>query len=199
MLRTYSKATENLTIITEVGDDFRGVMHVRDHSIVYWLSVQFSSSVLTVCNPMDCSIPGFPVHHQLLDLTQTHVPLSQWCHPTISSSVVPFSSHLQSFPGSGSFQMSQFFASGGQSIGISVSASVLPMKSSVYLRWLVFLLEILIPACASCSLAFCMMYSACKLNKQGDNTQPCCISFLICNQSVVPCAVKLLTDMHTDF
>ena len=54
--------------------------------------------------------------------------LSWWCHPTISSSVVPFSSHLLSFPGWGSFQLSQFFASGGQSIGVSVSASVLPMN-----------------------------------------------------------------------
>ena len=54
--------------------------------------------------------------------------LSGWCHPTISSSVVPFSSCLQSFPASGSFQMSQFFTSGGQSIGISASASVLPMN-----------------------------------------------------------------------
>ena len=53
--------------------------------------------------------------------------LSQWCHPTISSSVVPFSSCLQSFPASGSFQMSPLFASGGQSIGVSSSASVLPM------------------------------------------------------------------------
>ena len=56
-------------------------------------------------------------------------PLSWWCHPTISSSVVPFSSHLQSFPASGSFQTSQLFASGGQSIGVSVSASVLPMNT----------------------------------------------------------------------
>ena len=54
-------------------------------------------------------------------------PLSQWCHPTISSSVIPFSSCPQSFPASGSFQMSQFFASGGQSIGASASASVLPV------------------------------------------------------------------------
>ena len=53
-------------------------------------------------------------------------PSSQWCHPTVLSSVVPFSSHLQSFPASGSFPVSQFFASGGQSIG--VSASVLPMN-----------------------------------------------------------------------
>ena len=55
-------------------------------------------------------------------------PLSQWCHPTISSSVGPFSSSLQYFPASGSFQMSQLFESGGQSIGASASASVLPMN-----------------------------------------------------------------------
>ena len=55
-------------------------------------------------------------------------PLSWWCHPTVSSSVVPFSSRLQSFPASGSFQMSQFFTSGDQSIGVSASASVLSMN-----------------------------------------------------------------------
>ena len=55
-------------------------------------------------------------------------PLIGWCHPTISSSVIPFSSCLQSFPASGSFSMSQFFASGGQSIGVSASTSVLPMN-----------------------------------------------------------------------
>ena len=52
-----------------------------------------------------------------------------WCHPTISSSVVPFSSHLQSFPASGSFPVSQFFPTGGQSIGLSASTSVLPMNT----------------------------------------------------------------------
>ena len=56
-------------------------------------------------------------------------PLSQWCHPTISSSVAPFSSCLQSFPASGSLLMSQFFSSAGQSIGVSASASVLPMNT----------------------------------------------------------------------
>ena len=56
-------------------------------------------------------------------------PLSRWCHPTISSSMVPFSSRLQSFPASGSFQMSQLFAPGGESIGVSASASVLPMNT----------------------------------------------------------------------
>ena len=64
-------------------------------------------------------------------------PLSQWCHPTILSSVIPFSSCLQSFPKSGSFPRSQFFASGNQSIGVSVSASVPPMNIQDWfpLRW----------------------------------------------------------------
>ena len=80
----------------------------------------------TLRDPMHCSTPGFPVHHQLLELTQTHVHLVSDT-PTISSTVVPFL-HLQSLPASGSFQVSQFFASGGQNIGISASASVLPMN-----------------------------------------------------------------------
>ena len=70
---------------------------------------------------MDCSTPGFPVHHQLLEFTQSHVHRVGY-GPTISSSVVPFSSCLQSFSASGSFQMSQFFPSGEQSIGVSTSA-----------------------------------------------------------------------------
>ena len=74
---------------------------------------------------MDCSTPGPPLHHQLPEFTQNSCPSSWWCHPTISSSVIPFSC-LQSFPASESFPMSQFFASCGQSIG--VSASVLPMN-----------------------------------------------------------------------
>ena len=61
-------------------------------------------------------------------------PWSRWCHPTISSSVIPFSSHLQSFLASGSFQMSWFFTSGGQSIGVSASASVLPMNIQDWFR-----------------------------------------------------------------
>ena len=64
-------------------------------------------------------------------------PSSQWCHPTISYSVVPFSSYLQSFPASGSFLVRQFFASGGKSIGISASASVLPknIQDPFHLGW----------------------------------------------------------------
>ena len=62
-------------------------------------------------------------------------PLSRWYHPTISSSVIPFSSWLQSFPASGSFPMSQLFSSGGQSIGASASASVLPMNIQGWFPW----------------------------------------------------------------
>ena len=92
-------------------------------------TVQFSSvaqSCPTLCDPMSRSMPGLPVHHQLPEFTQTQRPSSQWCHPAISSSVVPFSSCLRSFPASGSFFRSQFFASGGRSIG--ASASVLPIN-----------------------------------------------------------------------
>ena len=69
-----------------------------------------------------CPSPTPGVHPHLC-------PLSRWCHPTISSSVIPFSSCLQSFPDSGSFHMSQLFASGGQSIGVSASTLVLPMNT----------------------------------------------------------------------
>ena len=69
---------------------------------------------------MDCGTPGFPVHHQLPELAQTHV--HRVGHPTISSSVIPFSSQLQSFSASGSFTMTHFFASGGQIIGVSASS-----------------------------------------------------------------------------
>ena len=64
-------------------------------------AIQFSSvaqACPAFCNPMGCSIPGLPVHHQLPEFTQTQRPLSRWCHPAISFSVVPFSSCLQSFP-----------------------------------------------------------------------------------------------------
>ena len=94
------------------------------------IGYQFSSvaqSCLTLWDPMDCSTPGFPVHHQLPELAQSHV---HWVGDAIHSSlVVPFSSRLQSFPASGSFLVSQFFTSGGQSIGVSASGSVLPMNT----------------------------------------------------------------------
>ena len=94
--------------------------------------LQFSSagqSCPTLYNPMNSSTPGLPVHHQIPEPTPNSCPLSRWCHPTISFSVIPFSSCPQSFPASGSFQMSQLFATGGQSIGVSVSTSVLPVNT----------------------------------------------------------------------
>ena len=94
-----------------------------------WLdSVQFSPVTQlcqTLCVPMNCSTPGLPVHHQLLESTQTHV---HRVGDAIQSSVDPFSSCPQSFPALWSFPMSQLFSSGGQSIGASASTSVLPMS-----------------------------------------------------------------------
>ena len=92
------------------------------------LSVQFSHSVMSnSLRPHGLQHAGLPCPSQTLRAYSNSCPSSQWCHPTISSSVILFSSHLQSFPASGSFQKSQFFVSGGQSIG--VSASVLPMNT----------------------------------------------------------------------
>ena len=73
-------------------------------------------------------IPRLPCPLPSPRICPSSCPLNWWCHPTISSSVVPFSSCLQSFPAPGSFPMSHFFTSGGQSIGVSASASVLPMS-----------------------------------------------------------------------
>ena len=96
---------------------------------IQFSSVQFSCSVMSdslrshgllhARSPCPTPTPG---------VCSNSCPSSQWCHPTISSSVIPFSSCLQSFPASGSFPVSQFFASGGQSIGVSAPASVLPMN-----------------------------------------------------------------------
>ena len=92
-----------------------------------WHSVQFSHSVVSdSLRPHGLQHPRPPHPSPILEVYSNSCPLSQLCHPTISSSVIPFSSCLQSFPASGSFQMGQFFASSGQSI--RVSASVLPMN-----------------------------------------------------------------------
>ena len=105
---------------------------------VHISSVQFSSSIVS-----NSLWPHEPQHTRPPCPSPTPrvypnpCPLSQWCHPTISSSVVPFSSCPQSFPASGSFHISQIFASGGQSIGVSASTSVLPMNTQVWSpsRW----------------------------------------------------------------
>ena len=99
-------------------------------NFTYLSSVRFSHSVVS-----DSLRPHEPQHARPPCPSPTprvypdSCPLCQWCHPTISSSVVPFSSCPQCFPASGSFQMSQLFSSGGQSIGVSASTSVLPMNT----------------------------------------------------------------------
>ena len=108
---------------------------------VFWkLAVSSGNYFLETGNQFSRSVVSNSLHPHGLQYTRllcpsptlracsNACPLSQWCHPTISSSVFPFSSCFQSFPASGSFQMSQLFASGGQSTGVSASASVLPMN-----------------------------------------------------------------------
>ena len=92
-------------------------------------TVQFSRSVVSdSLRPHGLQHARYPCPSPAPGACSNSCPLSWWCHPTISSSGVPLSSCLQSFPASGSFPVSQFFASGGQSIGPSASASVLPMN-----------------------------------------------------------------------
>ena len=91
----------------------------------------FTQLCPTLCDPMNCSMPGLPVHHQLPEITQTRIHRVSDAIQPISSSVVPFSSCPQSLPASESFPMSQLFAWGGQSIGVSTSSSFLP-KNRVY-------------------------------------------------------------------
>ena len=101
----------------------------RDMKRIQFSSVQFSNSVVSnSLQPQGLQHARPPYPSPTPRVYSNSCPLSRWCHPTISSSVVPFSSRLQSFPASGFFPVSQFFTSGGQSIGVSVSASVLPMN-----------------------------------------------------------------------
>ena len=100
-------------------------------TLYFWCYDNWLSSVAhfcpTLCKPIDCSMPGFPVQHQSPELAQTHVHRVSDAIQT--SSVVPFSSCFQSFPASRSLKISQLFASGGQSIGVLASASVPPMDT----------------------------------------------------------------------
>ena len=92
-------------------------------------SIQFSRPVMSdSLQPHELQHVRLPCQSPTPGACSNLSPLSRWCHPTISSSVVSFSSCFQSFPASGSFPMSPFFTSGGQSIGVSASASVLPMN-----------------------------------------------------------------------
>ena len=105
-------------------------------------SVQFSHSVVSdSLRPHEPQQARPPCPSPTPGVHPNPCPLSWWCHPTILSSVVPFSSCPQSFPASGSFQISQLFASGGQSIGVSASTSVLPMNTQDWspLGWTVWI------------------------------------------------------------
>ena len=105
-------------------------MHTTSRTVaILCFSVQFSRSVVSdSLRPYGLLHARPPYPSPIPGACSNSCPSSWWCHPTISSSVVPFSSRLQSFPASGSFPMSQFFTSGGQIIGVSVSASVFPMN-----------------------------------------------------------------------
>ena len=97
-------------------------------NIVEFSSVQLLSHVQLFMTPWTTKHARPPCPSPTPGACSNSCPFSRWCHPTISSSVVPFSSCPQSFPASGSFQMSQLFVSGGQSIGVSASTSVFPMN-----------------------------------------------------------------------
>ena len=100
-----------------------------DFSLLIACSAQFSHSVASISLwPHEPQHARSPCPSPTPGVHPNPCPSSQWCHPTISSSVIPFSSCLQSFPASGSFPMSQLFAWGGRSIGVSASASVLPVN-----------------------------------------------------------------------
>ena len=100
------------------------------NSVYYFSSVQFSGWVVSdSLQPHGLQHARPPCPSPTPRVYSNPCPLSWWCHPTFSSPVVPFSSRLQSFPPSGSFQMSEFFASGGQRTGVSALASFLPKKS----------------------------------------------------------------------
>ena len=99
------------------------------HLTFHVSSVQFSHSLVSnTLKPHGLQHARLPCPSPAPRAYSNSCPSSQWCHPTISSSVVPISSNLQSFPASGSFPVSQFFASGGQRIAVSASASVFPMN-----------------------------------------------------------------------
>ena len=105
------------------------LIFLNKFSVADKISLQFSCSVMSnSLRPHGLQHARLPCPSPTPRAYSNSCPLSQWCHPTISSSVIPFSSCLQSFPASGSFPVSQFFASGGQSIGVSALASVLLMN-----------------------------------------------------------------------
>ena len=115
------------------------VVTIHHNQLVHVYISIFTQSVQSLSCVRLFVTPWTAAHQAFLSITNSWTfsnswSSSWWCHPTISSSVVPFSSRLQSFPASGSFPMSQFFTSGGQSIRASASASVLPMNFQDWFR-----------------------------------------------------------------
>ena len=106
---------------------FRKETEGTQKTIVHFSSVQSLSHAQLFATPWTAA-PRPPYPSPTLGVDSNSCPLNQWCHPTISTSVIPFSSHLQSFSSSGSLQIRKFFKSGGQNIGDSALASVLPMN-----------------------------------------------------------------------
>ena len=128
-IRTYSKAEYNLVMNPTMVYLVKMQSHlVKHHSSIS--SVRFSHSVVSdSLRPHELQHARPPCPSPTPGVYPNPCPLSQWCHPAISSSVISFSSCPRSFPASGSFPVSQLFASGGQSIGVSASISVLPMNT----------------------------------------------------------------------
>ena len=123
-------ASSNTKLNGNRWDESRCLLLTKCQKMSWYSSVcccSVAQSWPTLCDTMDCSMPGFPVLNYPRACSNS-CPLSQWCHPIILPPIVPFSSWLLCFPASGSFPVSQFFTSGGQSIGASASASVFPMN-----------------------------------------------------------------------
>ena len=135
-VKTKVETTERLRRTTIICKTFSGsistfhlVLCVEVNATLTFSSVQFSHSVVSYSlQPHGLQHTRPPCPSPTPGVYLDSCPLSRWCHPTSSSSVIPFSSCPQSFPASGSFQMNQFFTSGDQTIGVSASVSVLPMN-----------------------------------------------------------------------
>ena len=138
IIKNFSASTVNeremlsafLTTCRLVSIPFPSKMNDKDLHANSLFSVQFSCSLMSNCLwPHELQHSRLPCPSPTPGVHPNPGPLSRWCHLTISSSVIPFSSCPQSFPASGSFQMSQLVASGGQSIGVSASTSILPVNT----------------------------------------------------------------------
>ena len=128
--RTFIFLGSKITTVGDCSHEIKRHLLLGRKAMTSLSSVQFSRSVMSYSlRPHGLQHSRFPCPSSTPRVYSNSSPLIWWCHPTNSSSVVPFSSRLQSFPASGSSPMSQFFASGGQSIGVSASASVLPMNT----------------------------------------------------------------------